>query len=440
MTTTESNTIKNHNGIAMTLLQCFHEAFCAKDPRGAARTLAACPLEEICETMVSLPPRCVGSLLLHFPAPLAQQVMSALPHHLLVEALVQCPLADAAALLRHLEPRTRQEIIELIPSSVAESILALLDLPTTSVGQWIITDGVHAIYEDCSVHEALEYLEQQPAKGWDEVVVLDRDHRVVGMVTIADLLRADRARPLASLPLRTLPVLHLTDGPEAAGRVCETGLVTSFPVVDHREQFIGVVPSVRMIALWKTSLLAPWLKLFGVSERESDETSLSAVAKQRLPWTSLILAVAIATAWMLSTVLPLTETSRLVSLIPIALLVPLACGLQSLAATLRTSVISGPSPFFVGTRGLNEAMYTAVQGVLLAIVLLVVVALWTQSFWTAWLLALIVWGTSIVSSLAGVIFPWITSRYPAIPPYVSTALFMSIAAGGAFTYLACVSL
>lgn len=438
MKTTDPNPAKNDNDVSVALSQLLHEALCAKDPRAAARTLEACPLEQICETMATFPPRYVGALLLHFPAPLVQQVLNALPKPLVLEALLDHEPADAAALLRHLEPHARQEIIELVPQSIADTILAFLDLRPNAIGHGMITDGVPRVYEDQSVQEALEQLERQSPKWGNDVLVLDRDHHIVGIVTIADLLGADRTWPLSRLPLRTVPILHATDGPEAVGPAFEGGHATFFPVVDHRDRFMGIIPYERMLSPWRTKLLAPWLTMFGVNESESQETSLGAVAQRRLPWTSLILVNALVAAWMLSSIMPVTDTTKPFSLIPIVLFVPLAFGFQSWAATLRTLIISGPSPFLLRARCLNEVLYTAVQGLCLAVGLLMIVGLWTQSFTTAWRLTLSIWLTSMVSSLIGVALPWISSHYPAFPFFISSALFVFMTAvSGLFMYIAC---
>ena len=189
---------------------------------------------------------------------------------------------------------------------------------------------------------------------------------------------------------------------------------------------MGAVPFARMFKAWKVSLMAPWLTMLGISESDSQELSIGSALKRRLPWTGLNLVVALLVTWILAAVQPSAESLDPLTLIPLVLLTPLSLGLQSLGTTMRVLMFAAPTIALLRTHGFNEIRITAVQGGILASSLAMILLLWGQPVSAAWPVSAAVWLTGIISCIAGVIVPWMSTRHTVISFQMSSIMFVAI--------------
>lgn len=403
------------------IAQRFHDAFFTKDPRRAARALESCTVEEIVEILAHSRASTAGKLLLHISPDLTSKLLAALPHELIIEALLALPPVDAAMLLRFVDSQTRHEILELAPQPVANTLLEFLDVPPNSAALYL-ESGAMACYDDQTVQDAIEQLERVPSHLGHAVVVLSRDHRVMGMIPVRDLIGKEPHTPLAALSIHAVPLIRAMESQDALAQAFESTMFTTLPVVDHQERFMGVIPHHRILVPWKQSLLRPWLHMLGLSDAERQEQSLFSAVNDRIVWSILNAAGALVASGMLA-FMPSTATEALVS-IPLVLLVPLALGLQSFGMTLYALGQHAPNMSLLRARCFRELQVTAVHGGMLAIGLLLAGSLWFQSFRTAWIISVAVWLASVIGCITGVVAPWISRRQTTIPLPIASASFV----------------
>ena len=149
---------------------------------------------------------------------------------------------DAVDLLGDLPDERREEVIRLLPPVQRRRVRALAGYDPATAGGLMSPEFV-CLYAQASKGEAIERIERSRAPadtlGW--IYVMNLDRRLKGAIALADLLRAppgDAMGDVATfLPPRVPPEADI----EEVARLMTDYDLTVVPVVDGRDQILGVV-------------------------------------------------------------------------------------------------------------------------------------------------------------------------------------------------------
>jgi len=120
------------------------------------------------------------------------------------------------ALLRNLDAARRASLLAQLPSALTLAYELLLGYPEDSIGAWM-DPRPPAFPADMSIGEVLERVRTADEAFANDPFVIDRNQRLLGYVSFAELLRGEAAAPLSRLqrpcphrlpaqaPLRGLP-------------------------------------------------------------------------------------------------------------------------------------------------------------------------------------------------------------------------------------------
>ncbi|WP_341258715.1 magnesium transporter [Gordonia malaquae] len=168
----------------------------------------------------------------------------------LIETLGTSEVAEA---FDNLDPDDRAELLDELPATVAkrlvrnladaerESTAVVLGYGRNSVGRRMSPEFVH-VYGDDSVEVALTRV---IARGHDAetiytIPVVDHERRLLGVVSLRDLLLSDPAAPVEDH--RRTPVYSLaTAAAEVAARRCVDLSLPAMPVVDSEDRLVGML-------------------------------------------------------------------------------------------------------------------------------------------------------------------------------------------------------
>ncbi|HEV3129555.1 MAG TPA: CBS domain-containing protein [Solirubrobacteraceae bacterium] len=149
---------------------------------------------------------------------------------------------DAADLLLELEQEVRLPILNLLPPVKQVKIRKLLGFNPSTAGGLMNPDFV-SVGRDATVAQAIERARTSDlgAQQVSTVCVLEDDGRLVGAVSLADLLRADGAQRVVGLLDESLPcVAAEADLPEVAVVMTDYNLI-AIPVVDSEGRVAGLI-------------------------------------------------------------------------------------------------------------------------------------------------------------------------------------------------------
>jgi CBS domain-containing protein len=149
---------------------------------------------------------------------------------------------DAVDLLGDLPEERREHVVRLLPAVQRRRVRALAGYDPATAGGLMSPEFV-CLYSQASKREAIERIERSRAPadtlGW--IYVMNLDRRLKGAIALADLLRAppdDTMGDVATfLPPRVRPEADI----EEVARLMTDYDLTVVPVVDERDQILGVV-------------------------------------------------------------------------------------------------------------------------------------------------------------------------------------------------------
>ena len=256
--------------------------------------------------------------------------------------------AEIADALAHLNPAFTQDVLDALPDETRERALAAA--PARLVAQW----QRNAFYERGAIGRMMEPLIAafSPQQTVGEAIaelrelvksvlvtycyVADADSRLIGIVTMRDLLFAEHQRTLGEIMDPEVFALHAATPLEAAMREVLDRHYPVYPVVDAERRLLGLVRGQSMFEAQAISITLQAGSMVGVDKEERVSTPLRQAFRMRHPWLQINLLTAFGTAAVVSMFHDTIE--RIVVLA--AFLPVLSClagnnGCQALAITLR---------------------------------------------------------------------------------------------------------
>jgi Mg/Co/Ni transporter MgtE len=215
-------------------------AFASGHPSDAARILERLPAEEAAALLTGMPGSSGGEVLRRMSAFGASAAIAAVNPKSAAALAAQLPLQDAAALLRRVPQSVCEDVLAALPGEMREHLRVLLRYPDGTAGA-LMDPLVLVLPDDLSVGEALARTRRRARNVYFYIYVTDRNHQLLGVLDLRELLLANATETLAAV-MRT----------ELVKVRAETDMATieahpgwqeydALPVVDERGIFLGAI-------------------------------------------------------------------------------------------------------------------------------------------------------------------------------------------------------
>lgn len=359
--------------------------------------------------------------------------------------LAEYPAALIAEVLQDLPPALTQDVLAELPGGLVDGIIHAA--PEQNVAQWRtnqqfpqgsigrMMEPVRAVFRpQMSVRETIEQLRPMVRNAFITYgYIVDDGSRLLGIVTMRDLLFADDDAPLESIMLRNAftltPDLLLAD----AMKLVLDRHYPVYPVCDGDGRLLGLVRGQTMFAEQAFEITAQVGSMVGVEKEERLATPLKSSFRLRHPW----LQINLATAFIAGAVVAIFQDTvdRLVIL---ALFLPILAGqsgntgCQALAVTLRGMTLGELKAGAERALVIKEASLGALNGAftgLVAALGMFIVATY-QDNPNALLLSIVVWialvGSCVASGVAGAMVPLTLKRF-GFDPATASSIFLTTA-------------
>jgi magnesium transporter len=377
-------------------------------------------------------------------SPLVEEVSHLAPEEA-AERIEDVPDAQVADLFRTLGPALTAELLQVLDEDKRRAILAAA--PVEEGRQW----ARNLTYPDDSVGRLMELpqpvfpprltVKESTARIRELVkttfvtyaFVVDDGGRLVGVVTMRDLLLADGASTLEAIMLRNpfalKPELPLV---EAARQVVARHFPV-YPVCDGDGRLVGTVRGRTLFEVQALEISAQAGAMVGVEKEERLATPWSRSLRFRHPWLQLNLF----TAFLAAAVVGVFQ-GTIDRLVVLAVFLPVLAGqsgntgCQALAVTLRGLTLGelrpGAGRRLVAKEALLGLLNGALVGVTAGIGMFLVAR--AQGEAEALTLALVVFAamcaSCVVSGLAGALIP-LTLRSLGADPATASSIFLTTA-------------
>ncbi len=277
------------------------------------------------------------------------QVLSELEGQSIQEVLADLLHSDVAWLLKDLGPDDVAYILGFLPEERGKDILALmktedstevadiLRYPKDTAGG-IMTTEFFSLSEDATAQEAIRRLQHATdAEMVFYIYVTDKDERLVGVLSLRQLLTVLPATPLKNIMTRdVMSVTVDMDQEEVARQVASYNLL-AIPVVEKDGRLAGIITVDDVVDVIREEATEDMLKMAGAIEEDTVSKSSSlGSARLRLPWlfTNLVGSLLSgAILWYFR--YTIQEVVAIVSFIPVIAAMGGNVGLQSSTLIIR---------------------------------------------------------------------------------------------------------
>ena len=353
--------------------------------------------------------------------------------------------AEVAAVLARLSPGFAQDILSSLPPETRERALAAA--PGDYSRQWqrnsLYAEGtigrmMEPVYAEfppqATVGQAIDALRELVKHAFiTYIYIVDDDERLLGIVTMRDLLFNENDRPLRDVMLSDVFALHAPTQLEEAMKQVLNRHYPVYPVVDAENRLRGLLRGQSMFEARAFDIAAQPGSMVGVEKEERLGTPWPRSLFMRHPWLQLNLL----TAFLAAAVVGVFQDT-IDRLVILAIFLPVLAGqsgntgCQALAVTLRGMTIGELKPGTERQLITKEAglglLNGAGVGVFAGIGMYVVAA--GQGSPHALALAIVVFlamiGSCVASGLSGAMVPLTLKRF-GFDPATASSIFLTTA-------------
>jgi magnesium transporter len=371
--------------------------------------------------------------------------LKACPPHQAAQLLAKTDAALAFKALTELNPSFTQDILRALPDERRQAVIA--NATPELARQWErnksfepgtlggFMEPTYAMFRpETTVGEAIERLHDLVKIAFITYgYVTDPDYTLVGLVTMRDLLLADRNAQLADIMLRHVFVLRPGMSLSEAMKLSLSRHYPVYPVCDDRNRLLGLVRGQAIFEAEAFEITAQAGCMVGVDKEERISTPMVRSFMFRHPWLQLNLL----TAFLAGGVVALFQ-GTIDQLVILAVFLPVLAGqsgntgCQALAVTLRGITLgeikNGDARKLIAKEGLLGAMNGAPIGVVSAIAMFVMAS--AQHSPHAVVLAIVVFiamvGACTISGISGALVPLTLKRF-GTDPATASSIFLTTA-------------
>ena len=363
----------------MTSLESVVRAFAELHPQDAARALEAIGSDEAVRLLNRLPTKVAAPLLEGLNPTVAGPLLALLAGERACDLLSAMGPRAASIVLQQLTDDAREQVLSGLDEPRARAMRELAKYPPDSAGA-LMRPRVASLSADLTVQQAIARIQKTPRDVLYYLYVADREGKLIGLVTMRDLLLAAPRDRVESIVIGDPVSVPDTASREEVVQILRERRFLSVPVVDFDGRLIGVVRRQDVVELGETEAFKDLQKIVGAGADERALSPVSTVVKSRLPW----LYVNLVTAFMAAAVVGLFE-GIIAQMAALAVLLPVVAGQggntgsQALAVMMRGLALREIVPGVRKRVIMKELMGGLINSVGVAVVTAVCVLGWRLS-------------------------------------------------------------
>jgi magnesium transporter len=349
-------------------LESLLRIFVGLHPQDAARAFETLEADDALRLFNGLPINMAAPLMERLSPAVAGPMLDKLDPDRVRGVLSAMRLRAASTVVQHLSDEERERVLSVLDEPTARSLRELAKYPPDTAGA-MMQPRVASLSLDMTAQEAIARIRKTHRDVLHYLYVADNDGKLVGVVTMRDLLLAAPRDRIEAIAIHDPITVADTDSREAIIDLLRERRFVSLPVVDFEGRLIGVVRRQDMLETGQLEGFENMQKLVGASADERALSSIPTVVRSRLPW----LYVNLLTAFMAAAVVGVFEDT-ISKMAALAVLLPVVAGQggntgsQSLAVVMRGLALREIVPG-VKTRVIRKELISGfINGIAIAVV------------------------------------------------------------------------
>ena len=332
---------------------------------------------------------------------------------------------DAVHILEDIDVPERDEILAQMPAFERLSLKRSLDFPEDSAGRLMQTDFI-AIPPYWTVGQTIDYLrsEKELPDEFFQIYVVDPAYNLEGIIPLDKLLRTKREVRIADLMNTNVIEVLATEDQEQAAREFERYDLVEVAVVDENRRLVGVLTIDDIVDVIHEEATEDMQLLAGVGDEEISD-SVGSTVRGRATW----LVVNLVTATLASLVIGLFDATieqmvALAVLMPIVASMGGNAATQTMTVTVRALAMRELDSYKIKRLIAREMIVGVLNGLIFAVLLGLLTALRFFDPTLGLVIALAMVINMIAAGTAGILIPIALDRYK-IDPAIASSVFVT---------------
>ncbi len=369
-----------------------------------------------------------GEILVELNDEVRQGLLETMDVAAVVAAMRDMELDDLADVVADLPATMSERVIAALPAQDRERLRSVLAYDEDSAGG-IMDPDVISVRSDVTLEVVMRYLRRagEMPDGTPAVLIVDRDHRFVGMLYLTRLVTQDpEARVADVMDATAQPIpAHWSAGSVAQEFKSHDLLLAA--VVDDDGRLIGQITADDVMSVIQEQADHDFLGMAGLDEEDDIFAPIVTSARRRAIW----LGINLATAFLAAAVVALFKPA-LEKIVILAVLMPVVASMGGIAGSQTlTLMIRGMALGRVQDSNARWLLIKEVSvGLLNGLGWAIIVAFVTLLFFGTWQVAFIIAAALIVSllaaALAGFSIPLLLRRLRIDPALAGTVILTTV--------------
>ena len=368
-----------------------------------------------------------GEILAEIDEHIREEVISELSPDVLAEAVRDLESDDVVDLVEDLEEEQKQTILGALDEGDRVAVKSLLSYPEQSAGRLMQREVVIAP-EHWSVGMAIDFLRNNAnlPEQFYHIVLVDPRLHPVGNVSLGKLMSSKRSVLLKEIIEDAFQVIPADQNEADVAYAFNQYHLISAPVVDRENRVVGVITIDDAMVVLDEELEEDIMLLAGVGDSSVSDTIIETV-KGRLPW----LTVNLVTAILASIVIAQFEATiaqfvALAILMPIIASMGGNAATQSLTVAVRAIATKDISSTNIGRVIRREVGVGILTGLIFAVAMGLIGIFWFGTAMLGVVIAISMLINLVVANLAGTTIPVILEKLGVDPALASGAFVTTV--------------
>ena len=215
-------------------------SFFRTHPDDGARILEATSPQEAAALLESIEPEAAALVVRRIATTAGSSYLAAMNPEAAGAVLAEFPVETVGRFLRCMEEPLQEALLGLLPNEMARQARLLLQYPENTAGA-LMDPLAYTVPDDVTAEQIHRMLQRKPEGIFFYVYVVDRDHRLRGVLDLRELMQANPQAPVSSIMNDDMTILPA--GMDLVTLLRHPGWheLDALPVVDENGIFLGMI-------------------------------------------------------------------------------------------------------------------------------------------------------------------------------------------------------
>lgn len=344
----------------------------------------------------------------------------------IAEELEELDTDDAADIIAELPKEIVQEVIsEIEDREHAKDIVELLRYDENSAGGLMAKELVK-VQEDWDVLKCVKEMRAQAENVTrvHSIYVVDNEDKLKGRLSLKDLLTTSTKTHISEVYIRKVDSVDVHEKPEEVAKIMSKYDLEAIPVVDEIGRLVGRITIDDIVDVIREEAEKDYQLAAGISQDVEADDSIWELTRARLPWLILGLFGGLGAAAIMGGFEEMiSKHAILFYFTPLIAAMAGNVGVQS-SAIIVQGLANDDLKGSISNRLIKEMLLAALNGIILAALLLLFTWFWKGDFYTALAISISLIVVIVVAGIIGTFIPLFLEKR-GIDPAIATGPFIT---------------